>query len=184
MALGGQVGRHLHRALRATRWREREAALCAAASHLADATNRAGALVRGRGGNAPSGEVSGAQPHDGPYWRDPAAPRIGFKAGERAISASWQQCDRLREADDGEVPPVEGRDGVRVEPFGDRENGGVDGADREVAVLFDQFDHPVEVLAIQWDQADLSGADGAQERGFGAGAFLPLSMKQTPVRTG
>ncbi|TFE32114.1 DUF4037 domain-containing protein [Frankia sp. B2] len=42
LALGGQVGRYLHRALRAMRWREREAALCAAASHLADVTNRLG----------------------------------------------------------------------------------------------------------------------------------------------
>ncbi|WP_242418811.1 DUF4037 domain-containing protein, partial [Frankia sp. CpI1-P] len=33
-ALADQVGRHLRHALSATRWREREAALCATASHL------------------------------------------------------------------------------------------------------------------------------------------------------
>jgi len=41
-ALADQVGRYLRRALSATQWREREAALCAAARHLADATNRLG----------------------------------------------------------------------------------------------------------------------------------------------
>ncbi|WP_239396771.1 hypothetical protein, partial [Frankia sp. CiP3] len=47
--------------------------------------------------------------------RRPPCPVSGslaaFKACERAISASWQQCDRPREADDGEVSPVEGCDG-------------------------------------------------------------------------
>ncbi|OHV40849.1 hypothetical protein BBK14_31760 [Parafrankia soli] len=42
LTLADQIGEHLHHALRATRWREREAALCAAASHLAAATNRLG----------------------------------------------------------------------------------------------------------------------------------------------
>ena len=36
----------------------------------------------------------------------------------------------------------------------------------------DQLDHAVEVLASKRDQADLSCADGAQERGFGTGALL------------
>ncbi|ABW10158.1 hypothetical protein Franean1_0699 [Parafrankia sp. EAN1pec] len=40
--LADQVGRHLRHALGATRWQEREAALCAAASDLAAATNRLG----------------------------------------------------------------------------------------------------------------------------------------------
>ncbi|WP_243407816.1 DUF4037 domain-containing protein [Frankia canadensis] len=62
------------------------------------------------------------------------------------------------------------------QPFVGRtsEHGGVDGAEWEVAVLLDQLDHPVEVLASKRDQADLSGVDGAQERGFGAGSFLPF----------
>ncbi len=42
LTLADQIGEHLHHALRATRWRERDAALCAAASHLAAATNRPG----------------------------------------------------------------------------------------------------------------------------------------------
>ncbi len=42
LACADQVGRHLRHALGATRWREREAALCAAAGHLAAATNRLG----------------------------------------------------------------------------------------------------------------------------------------------
>ncbi len=42
LTLADQVGRHLRHALDATRWREREAALCATASHLADATNQLG----------------------------------------------------------------------------------------------------------------------------------------------
>jgi hypothetical protein len=42
LALADQVGRHLRHALSAMRWREREAALCAAASHLAAATNQLG----------------------------------------------------------------------------------------------------------------------------------------------
>ncbi len=41
-ALADQAGRYLRRALSATQWREREAALCATARHLADATNRLG----------------------------------------------------------------------------------------------------------------------------------------------
>ncbi|ABD11231.1 DUF4037 domain-containing protein [Frankia sp. B2] len=42
LTLADQVGEHLGRALDAPRWRDREAALCAAASHLATATNRLG----------------------------------------------------------------------------------------------------------------------------------------------
>jgi hypothetical protein len=42
LTLADQIGGHLHRALSATQWREREAALCAAASHLAAVTNRLG----------------------------------------------------------------------------------------------------------------------------------------------
>ncbi|WP_230205226.1 DUF4037 domain-containing protein [Parafrankia elaeagni] len=42
LTLADQVGRHLRHAISATQWRAREAALCAAASHLADATNRLG----------------------------------------------------------------------------------------------------------------------------------------------
>ena len=42
LTLADQVGRHLRHALAATQWRDREAALCAAASHLAAATNRLG----------------------------------------------------------------------------------------------------------------------------------------------
>ncbi|SBW17890.1 hypothetical protein FDG2_0415 [Candidatus Protofrankia californiensis] len=42
LTLADQIGEHLHHALRATRWLEREAALCVAASHLAAATNRLG----------------------------------------------------------------------------------------------------------------------------------------------
>ncbi|SNQ47665.1 hypothetical protein FRACA_20061 [Frankia canadensis] len=45
LALADLVGRHLRHALRAAHWREREAALCAAASHLAAATNRLGLAV-------------------------------------------------------------------------------------------------------------------------------------------
>ncbi|MCK9922643.1 DUF4037 domain-containing protein [Frankia sp. AgPm24] len=42
LPLADQVGRHLRHALSATQWREREAALCVAASHLAAVTNRLG----------------------------------------------------------------------------------------------------------------------------------------------
>jgi hypothetical protein len=42
LTIGDQVGRRLRHTLSATRWREREAALCAAASDLAAATNRLG----------------------------------------------------------------------------------------------------------------------------------------------
>jgi hypothetical protein len=42
LTLADQVGRHLRHALGATRWRDREIALCAVASHLAAATNRLG----------------------------------------------------------------------------------------------------------------------------------------------
>ncbi|MCK9900129.1 DUF4037 domain-containing protein [Frankia sp. Cpl3] len=42
LTLADQVGRHLRHALGAAQWRDREAALCAMASHLAAATNRLG----------------------------------------------------------------------------------------------------------------------------------------------
>ncbi len=39
LTLADQIRRHLRHAFSATQWREREAALCAAASHLAAAAN-------------------------------------------------------------------------------------------------------------------------------------------------
>jgi hypothetical protein len=42
LTLADQLGPYLREALHATQWRDREAALCTAASHLAAATNRVG----------------------------------------------------------------------------------------------------------------------------------------------
>jgi hypothetical protein len=50
LTLANQVGPHLRRALGATRWQEREAALCALASRLAAATNDLGLAAPVLGG--------------------------------------------------------------------------------------------------------------------------------------
>lgn len=73
------------------------------------------------------------------------------------------------------VAAVEGGDGVGSESFGDREDGGVDRAEREVGVLLDQLDHAVDVLGGQGDQADLPQTDRAQEGGF---ARVPCSRSR------
>lgn len=85
---------------------------------------------------------------------------------------SGQQGERVEvaRADDGEVPPVQGRDLAEAEAFGDRDDGGVDGPERQVGVLGDEVGGAGVVGEVQVDNLELAAAEGGQERGLGLGA--------------
>lgn len=59
----------------------------------------------------------------------------------------WEQSERINvtRADDVEVAVVESRDFADPESFGDRDDGGVGGAKREVGVGVDQLGHALIV---------------------------------------
>lgn len=67
-------------------------------------------------------------------------------------------------ADDAEVAVVEGRDFGDPQPFGDRDHGGVGGAEREVGVGVDQVGHALVVSEFEVDDDDRLLGDRAKER--------------------
>jgi hypothetical protein len=62
----------------------------------------------------------------------------------------------------GEVPSIQRKDHIRIEPLGEHDNGCVCRAEREVGVLPDQFryaDELDEVLAQEWPAAIMRHRD-------------------------
>jgi hypothetical protein len=57
-----------------------------------------------------------------------------------------------------------------LQPFGDRDQGGVDEVQPQAGVLLDEFGAPLPVRLGQVDGGELAAGDQAEERGLGGGA--------------
>src|SRR6266511_940445 len=84
------------------------------------------------------------------------APLLGAECERRGVA--W--------ADGGEVAAVEGGDLGDGEAFGQGDDGGVDGAEREVGVGGDEVGGAVEVGGCRFGELEVAGREGAEELGF------------------
>lgn len=66
-----------------------------------------------------------------------------------------------------EVPPVDCRNLRLTEAFGCCDDGGIDGAERQVVVLRDQLDHPESVSGVHWFECESAVGEVTQKAGFG-----------------
>ncbi len=73
-----------------------------------------------------------------------------------------------------EMPSIKSCDLIELEPFGYREDRGIDGSEREIRVLPDQFRHPHQVDSGELHELDLAISDRVQEPGFGCGTNTGL----------
>jgi hypothetical protein len=73
-----------------------------------------------------------------------------------------------------EVPVVQGGDLSDVQPFGDSDDRGVGGPEREVGVGLHKFDHPNEIRLLEAHVYERAFNEGAQEGGLNPGPGTPL----------
>lgn len=79
-------------------------------------------------------------------------------------------------ANDGEVAPIEGRDGADAQAFGQRDDGCVRGAEGHVEVAAGQLGDAGEVWAAQFGEAKAAGGKVLEEPDLGVGASLGLQQ--------